>query len=167
MTSGSGEPGRSTNMRFCGTLFEPFPFLRAWLFEHELRRQCGQNPKNLTTPIKPFLRCQKSSQQPAPSPSCRCSCISTVIIFIPTYSFPFRTPQRRNSAKAVRQARVADFPRVGLRRARFLLIVCAGHRVRASAACPEVLRSVAPSDGFSFPRLYFLSRTHRACALDQ
>jgi hypothetical protein len=37
--------------------------IRAWLFEQELRLQCGQNPKNLTSPNQPFLRRQKNSQQ--------------------------------------------------------------------------------------------------------
>ena len=40
-----------------------------------------------------------------------------------------RTPQRRRSARAVRQARVADLLRAGLRRARFLFTVCAGQPV--------------------------------------
>ena len=33
----------------------------AWLFGDKLRRERGQTPKTPTAPVRPFLRCQKSS----------------------------------------------------------------------------------------------------------
>jgi hypothetical protein len=35
--------------------------IRARLFGHKLRSECGQTPKNLTLPVRPFLRSEKSA----------------------------------------------------------------------------------------------------------
>src|ERR1043166_3457834 len=35
--------------------------IRAWLFGNKVRWQLGRPPETLTTALRPFLRCQKSS----------------------------------------------------------------------------------------------------------